>query len=384
MVLLSGFGLVVTMLWLSVMLTQSFIYEDTPSQVLMSPQLSCDVWNWLVWVLYPMVVAPYIIRSYRIVRIFHVNSDVVIINPRYWNKLVIRESTLVKTFLFTLACSITARGIFFFSQEQFDLPAWGCGNTAMPMFTICLNLLEICASIYVIFRLRSIRDDYGISFELITVSSIWFLTTVASIFTLLMKTGTIPLNNRLARYDYVKVQSALVIARSAMMLFVSVVWPVFQTYSSPFIPLWSNSDALRSLDTLLKDIVCIQYFRTFLSMEAEVEYILCWVEVELFKDFADDPESLRIHAGQIYDKYLKYGAEFEVDVGLSPMQRQELLRYINAQPDARIFDEIQHELYNIMNTEFPRFLASESCRQCLQELEKEEHLRRVLEQSDMI
>lgn len=46
--------------------------------------------------------------------------------------------------------------------------------------------------------------------------------------------------------------------------------------------LWSVvSDALCSLETLLKDIVCIQYFRNYLMSINRVEYILAWVEMEV-------------------------------------------------------------------------------------------------------
>jgi hypothetical protein len=37
-----------------------------------------------------------------------------------------------------------------------------------------------------------------------------------------------------------------------------------------------------------------------------------------------------------------------------------------------------------MNKDFPLFLASDSCRECLRELEKEEHIRSILENSQMI
>jgi hypothetical protein len=42
-----------------------------------------------------------------------------------------------------------------------------------------------------------------------------------------------------------------------------------------------SSDALCSLETLLKDIVCIQYFRNYLMSINRVEYILAWVEMEV-------------------------------------------------------------------------------------------------------
>src|SRR5689334_17503205 len=40
------------------------------------------------------------------------------------------------------------------------------------------------------------------------------------------------------------------------------------------------SDALCSLDTLLKDIVCIQYFRNYLMSVNRVEWIMCFPEID--------------------------------------------------------------------------------------------------------
>jgi hypothetical protein len=56
-------------------------------------------------------------------------------------------------------------------------------------------------------------------------------------------------------------------ARNIAVFCISVCYPLLQTYrSNPHLTtLWSNCDALRSLDALLKDIVCIQYFRKFLT-----------------------------------------------------------------------------------------------------------------------
>jgi len=118
-----------------------------------------------------------------------------------------------------------------------------------------------------------------------------------------------------------------------------------------------------------------------------VEWILSWVEMELFKDLEDplaggDPEALAAQARRIYDKYIAPGAELEVH--LSPSTVHLVTREMQGETTIACFEEAQAELFQLMEAEFPRFLSSPSCEACLHELEKEEMLRDVLEQSGMI
>jgi len=161
-----------------------------------------------------------------------------------------------------------------------------------------------------------------------------------------------------------------------------VAYPLYQTDTHPYVPLWSNCDALRSLDTLLRDIVCIQYFRKFLAIESTADFILCWVEIELFKDLGY-VDGLKHHAKRIYDKYLAPSQEFSMR--LNSWAKNKVSEAIESdRVSLEVFEEIQHEIFEYMNAQFPKFLASDSCRECMQQLESEEHLRDVLEKSDMI
>ena len=114
------------------------------------------------------------------------------------------------------------------------------------------------------------------------------------------------------------------------------------------------SVALCSLDTLLKDIVCIQYFRNYLMSVNRVEWILCWVELELFRDLDPaDTEQLAVQARRIYEKYIQLGAELEVH--LSPSSVHMLTREVHmGTPDLTCFEEAQFELQQLMEAEFPR------------------------------
>ena len=145
--------------------------------------------------------------------------------------------------------------------------------------------------------------------------------------------------------------------------------------------------------------MCITYFRNYLASINRVEWILAWVEMELFKDF-DAPEgegeggegggdgdgeggALADQAKRIYAKYVQLGAELEVH--LQPSTVHLVTREVHVgNPGPECFFEAQAELFQLMEAEFPRFLSSPQCDACLHELEKEEVLREVLEKSGMI
>jgi hypothetical protein len=88
-----------------------------------------------------------------------------------------------------------------------------------------------------------------------------------------------------------------------------------------------------------------------------VEWILCWVELELFRDLdPSDTEQLALQARRIYEKYIQLGAELEVH--LSPSSVHMLTREVHmGTPDINCFEEAQAELQQLMEAEFPRSVA---------------------------
>jgi len=240
-----------------------------------------------------------------------------------------------------------------------------------------------------------------ISTELTTISVIWIVCSLAlgvSIF--LRRANLAPFdggaedpitgNSGLGLEAYLEFQASVWAVRNIALFFTSITWPLIQSFYNSFPPLWSNCDALYSLETLLKDIVCIQYFRNYLMSVNRVEWVLAWVEMELFRDLdVDDQEFLLGQARRIYEKYIQLGGELEVH--LSPSVVHLVTREVHVGGGAassgntnRCFEEAQREIMQLMEAEFPRFLSSPACEACLHELEKEEVLREVLEKSAMI
>jgi hypothetical protein len=144
--------------------------------------------------------------------------------------------------------------------------------------------------------------------DFVLSSGIWFVSTAGICVILFMFSGSLTdwFDDSITSTAYLQWHAGIICVRNMAVFIVSVAWPVHLSFAAnPFVPLWSNCDALRSLESLLKDIVCIQYFRHFLTRNpSTVQYILCWVEIELYKDMADalgvDSAEAKQHAQRIY------------------------------------------------------------------------------------
>jgi len=202
----------------------------------------------------------------------------------------------------------------------------------------------------------------ALSFEIGSLPRSWF------------DTDTIPIES------YLEVHASFSSARNVVVLMISVVIPVYQTYSAPFAELWSNCESLLTFESLLKDIVCVQYFRSFLTSLNQLYLIQSWVTIEVWKDqVTPNPEEAR----KIYERYFGHHAELETKI--TSYNKKRLEEALNSgKITFDMFDDVQYEVFELMKTLFPRFLASDSCRECLRELEAEENIRDLLVKSDMI
>ena len=91
--------------------------------------------------------------------------------------------------------------------------------------------------------------------------------------------------------------------------------------------------------------------------------MLCWLEIELFRDLEDHDR--RVEAERIFEKYITHGSVMEVHIRPDVRRRLQGNVY-HGEARVDVFEEVQQELFDLMNSEFPRFLASEQCRACLQ------------------
>lgn len=314
---------------------------------------------------------------------------------------------MVKVFLVGLGLSVLCSIVLHFTVHPLPSASVQCTDI-YPLISAIVSFLELVMAIIVVCKLRKVRDDYGIRNEIVFVSVAWIGCSVALVVTLFY---TVP-NPSFLKHDlpltYYRVAAIVVCMRDVSVFVVSCVVPVVGSFNpASYSALWSCSDNLRSLETLLKDIVCVQYFRNFLTVEASAEYILAWVEIELFKDVIEESGGgtregsinrdymvygvkdgfsdgrTKEMAIYVFEKYFRDGCELEVRVKSDVRGRLER-GIFRGELHERCFDEVQREIFDHMNSMFPRFLASESCRDCLQELESEEWLKNALERSLMI
>jgi len=343
----------------------------------------CTTWEWLETFGYLTLLTPYILRSYRIIKIFNGSTVDQQTEPRNWDSLVVKESYLFRIYFLVITCAYLLKVIITYSKQgNVILSDSACGD-ARPMFWLLLNILEFFFVCYIIFKLRSIRDDYGISRELIAVSAILIIVAVAMFVAYAIK-GMDPASwfTTTDSSTFLYYHASFSSFRSLALFFVSIVWPVFQTYYRSFDPpWWSNNNALSSLDTLLKDIVCIPHFRKYLDGQGLSAYIECWVEIALFKDL--EGSALHDHAQRIYDTFLNDKAKF--GLGVSQWSKNDVRRAFEERTVTKdTFNDVQDQLFEFMNEQFPKFLESEYCLECLRQLEHEDRLRDILVESDMI
>ena len=76
----------------------------------------------------------------------------------------------------------------------------------------------------------------------------------------------------------------ILLTRNVIFFLITLVWPLALSFTRDYFPLWSQTDSLRSIDSLLRDLVCVKHFRNFLIAHGRVQYLQCWIEIELFRD----------------------------------------------------------------------------------------------------
>ena len=154
----------------------------------------------------------------------------------------------------------------------------------------------------------------------------------------------------------------------------SCFWP-------PSVVMFSSCDSLLTLDALLHDFVCMQYFRLWLMKEWNIEVLLAWLELELYRDLSD--ELFQNECKRLYEKYFKPDAELEIHLQSSLLQS--VITAMNSGTcDSGTLGAIQNVLFNALNKQYSNFLASSTCKLLVGHLEREELIEAAMRASDMI
>ena len=179
-----------------------------------------------------------------------------------------------------------------------------------------------------------------------------------------------------------KILIAIEYVRNVGVVSILVLIPLVSVYfATPKVLLFSSCDSLLTLDTLLHDIVCVQYFRKWLITEWSVEVLLAWVELELYKD--TPPHLMNKESNRLMYRYFEKDSELEIPLPsnfIDPVRQ--CIAYNNC--SSKTFLGVQNCLFTMLNIEYPKFLASDSCKSLLLHLEREELTEQTLKLSDMI
>ena len=430
LLLLTLLGLALSSIWVSL-----FLVLDSDG-VEAHYDIICDQWDWVLWSADLCIVLPYALRAYRIFRIFtsrstpssasttlgSLNGSLTHAASSHSPPTAISSLHLLLAFALAfllLSALKVVLNLFHISTSH----GFGCAGSTTEVWEV-IGIAEVALLLLAIRRLKQvrqeIRDDYGMMREYSVVGALWVTYWLATVGLGVIREGSlvhqwtgVRFTISLALYRYI--HTPLILARNLLITLVTSLYPLYLSYHHTFTPLWSSPDSLLSLDSLLKDIICIQYYRQYLISIDHVEWVLAWVEIELFKDMVDPfgssdtlpPTSsssssilgevapprgytakqqamINEEAHRIYDKYLIPSAPMYVHVSALTLQR--IGRELSSAQGvgAECFDDVQGELYGKMNSEFARFLSSPLCEQCLGELEREEQLRETLEKSGMI
>jgi hypothetical protein len=389
LVLVSGLGSQLLTVWLLVYL----LIQSSPDFGQLQENVWCPSWYWIAPLGYTFLLAPYALRFYRVVNIFNSASAGPVVNAKYWDQLVVSEARLLQIFFALAVAVLVTETAVLLSDYEPDFTGYNCSDryTLVNWVSfLVFNLIEVIGCLVVIVVLRRAPDQFYMVRELEVTSACWFICTVGTMVSLWIVNGEFPLGNAHVKNEIVffNANAVFMILKNLLSFGASVLWPLVLSRSqSDFVPLWSSTDALGSLERVLKDVVCMEYFRQFMTAEEREEYILCWIEIEIFKDACErgeDDETLLVDAWRIYERYLRENTELEVPVSVSARRGIQLVLDRHAPISETVFSTVQAELFNLMAAYFSSFLCSQSCRSCLEDLEKEAALKLMFTDSGMI
>ena len=284
LLLLTLLGSALSSLWLALFLL------FTSNGLEQHYDIICNQWDWVLWAADLCLVLPYVLRAYRIFRIFTArntpvpaggagsigSSNIGSLNGASAGLLsssraphVVSSAHLLFLFVLTFAAFCSLK----FVLELFHISTshgFGCPHSSTEVWEL-VSLLSVVLLLLTIRRLRQvraeIRDDYGQMKEYAVVGVLWVSYWLATVGLGFVREGSLwhewsgvkyVMDLELYRY----IHTPLLLTRNVLLTVASVLWPLWLSYHHTFTPLWSSPDSLLSLDSLLKDIICIQFTTT--------------------------------------------------------------------------------------------------------------------------
>jgi len=354
----------------------------------------CKVYSWLQPILYPALLLPYFLRVYRLYHLFNnENAN----DPMY--KSWFTERHLLKIYIVSIILLSLFRLLQYIIIPYSDECEQGTYSKeyvfwivfhALILIVLCLTWKRFC---------DNVRDEFSMTIEFKCIISFWLIAWILDLMILICQHSTAfrgvildvigeDSSATITSEQYWQVTSALDLCRTLPCVVVTCVWPLIVSQQDhPFV-IWSNVDNLCSLKRVLSDPIALRFLRQFCAEIHEAEYLIFWVEVEIFRENSTNGRFLLKHAHRIYESYLKHGNTFKSRFGhlIRPI-RDTLRRYKRDDTLIRrdLFNRLQRAIFQRLETRvFPRFLSSTKGRQCFEALLLESDLQLALIRSEMI
>ena len=414
----------------------------------------CTLWGYVVSLFYCGTIIPYYLRTHRLRFLYVKTRQFVLLQNRnkkfYYNKYYkywMKENRIL-LLVFVVCLIFFAINMFIDhinkDSNTFKLITIGCDTNRTnleygSLIWIILHTIESVGLIYCLNKLKPVKKEFSIKNELFYVSCVWIITTLFGLIVYLYTEidSNVDLNiiwimNSICEW-----------LRFSLCYIITNIYPLFLSVSpKKSYPLFSQCRVLYSLKLLLKDMNGIAYFREYLRREKRIEYLLFYIEVELYNNYyikisKNGQKNNREILTQIYrqcirifDKFIQYNADYKILLStniknnianiLKQQHKLKSNKYNNNKMNKKsiiiiddnndytrnnsinndnciyidkssliqfknIFLDAQNETYNIMNTKyFPKFLSNELSHVLLDRLKVEERFLDALKRSDMI
>jgi hypothetical protein len=156
---------------------------------------------------------------------------------------IYNERKMLVMLFFLLALLAGVKAIMDAAGMPLRYSGFGCAGSDEYGW-LAVDGAEILLLLLAIWKLRAIRDDYGISTELSSVCVIFIVCTLGFLVSLLLRRSDVAHlfggTAALSEETYLEVQASLWALRNSAIFFTSFTWPLIQSYYNSFPPLWSN------------------------------------------------------------------------------------------------------------------------------------------------
>ena len=357
----------------------------------------CILHIWTFYLGHALLVMPYAFRAYRLLLIFNVNREKTNKHKtRQWHTLRRRmgEPWLLTRFTAVLAILLAAcaAATVLAHYYHYDIcPTTTTNNNNNYEAQLQAEAARFIQQIIILVAAHQIWhviDAFHIRTELCLIAALWILA------------NAIHVACGLASHTLWDDMQPWMPTCTAIGAFaISILWPIAVSFpcaarltrgathnntKRTMMLLRAGTSSLASIDSVLKDPLCLLAFQEFMQKRFEVENVLFFIETELYADHPSHDQRLAL-ARDIYQQYLAQGATLHVahlELALTTDLRAKIH---SGRAPQNLFQHAQRAVLRYLDREhFQDFLHSKTCASLMRTLRRNERLYGTLVDSDMI